>query len=219
MKRKACIVLNSPGIDGDAIRSSAKQSDIIIVADGAVQHIPDGIEPHIICGDFDSIDRRKAETRFPQSEYVHSLCQETSDLEKCITLAISREIVEVRVVGSLGGRLDHALGVLSVLELYHTRVSISLSDGMMQCIVLSGGEPKYASHVLEASAGDTISLVPRGDGAIVSLQGVEWQLEKERLVAGSRGISNKALGGAVSVQVYDGLVFFFHGSVQSMIGR
>jgi thiamine pyrophosphokinase len=218
MSRKACIVLNVPNIGTLDIASLAKGAELIIAADGAVRHLPDGCAPDVICGDFDSIQRAGALTRFPRSEHVQLDCQETNDFEKCIELAIARGANEILVLANLTGRIDHALVIVSVLERYHRKLAIVLHDGMMTCRVLSSEGDKECSYSPgDVACGDTISLIPRGDGASVTITGVEWPLHAETLTSGSRGLSNKALGETVSVTVHKGVLFFIHGAAGRLL--
>jgi thiamine pyrophosphokinase len=217
MSGKACIVLNAPDVGTLDIAAIAQGAELIIAADGAVRHLPEDFAPHVICGDFDSIKHAGALTRFPSSEYVQLDCQETNDFEKCLDLAIARGMNEILVGANLTGRIDHALVILSVLERYHRMVAIVLHDGMMTCRVLSSEGGKECSYYPgDVACGDTISLVPRGDGASVTITGVEWPLNAETLTAGSRGLSNKAASESVSVTVHKGVLFFIHGSAGCM---
>lgn len=182
----------------------------MIATDGAVNRLPPDITPHIICGDFDSIDFADAQRRFPTSELVRSACQETNDLEKCITLAIERGAKEITISCALGGRIDQTVTTLSLLERYHREVSIILYEEDHSCRVVSATNQSDTIFEITSNAGDTISLVPRGDGATVSLTSVRWPLTRELLTPGSRGVSNQALGTSVALTVHSGVVFLFH---------
>ena len=85
-----------------------------------------------------------------------------------------------------------------------------LYDHDRTCRVFSAQDAHEATFQLAANEGDTVSLVPRADGALVSLSHVQWPLTRERLVPGSRGVSNRAAGKAVTLTVHQGLVFLFH---------
>jgi thiamine pyrophosphokinase len=205
-------VINPPTLDPQAVKQQAACADIVVAADGAMQHVAHLTTPYIVCGDFDSIATAPTESeRFAGVEFVHNCCQETSDLEKCIRLALERGATEIAVVGNLSGRLDHALVVMSILERYHTQVPIELFDGQMRCKIVSatGGNP--AEYSVLVKVGDTISLIPRVDGTTVTLSGVQWPLTKEHLFAGSRGLSNKAVSSAVSLTVHSGVLCLVYG--------
>jgi thiamine pyrophosphokinase len=214
VKNRVCIIANTPHFDLDCVIQRIAQSDLVIATDGAANSLSEGLAPHIICGDFDSIDLPAARERFPQAELVHSTCQESNDLEKCIAVALSRQASEIAISCAMGGRLDQTVTTLSLLERYHREVPIVLHEGGRTCRVVSSSCSKDERLDVATGVGDTISLVPRGDGAVVSLANVRWPLSRERLVPGSRGVSNEATGSVVSLTVHEGVVFFFHAPCQ-----
>jgi thiamine pyrophosphokinase len=207
---KACIIANSPAFDLTCAGARMADSDLVIATDGAANRLPSEHAPDIICGDFDSIDLPAARNRFPLAELVHSTCQDTNDLEKCIALALTRGASTIAISCAMGGRIDQTATTLSILERYHREVQIVLHEDGRTCRVVSGGQSKEGRMDFKTDIGDTISLVPRGDGALVSLANVRWPLARERLVAGSRGVSNEATESLVSLTVHEGVVFFFH---------
>lgn len=217
--KKICIIANSPVFNLACVSARFTESDLAIATDGAANRLPAELAPDIICGDFDSIDESAARQLFPHAEYVKSSCQETNDLEKCIILAIARGASEIVLSCAMGGRLDQMVTTLSLLERYHREVSIVLYEGERMCRVASGDDRKEEALDIQVSKGDTVSLVPRSDGAIVSLANVRWPLHRERLDPGSRGVSNQATHDIVSLTVHRGIVFFFHAPPEGSISR
>jgi thiamine pyrophosphokinase len=210
MPTRACIIANTPTFNSSCATARASEADIIIATDGAANRLPADVTPHIICGDFDSIDIADAQRRFPTSELIRSACQETNDLEKCIALALERGVTQIAISCALGGRIDQTVTTLSLLERYHREVSIILYEETLSCRVVSSDNQQDTILEIPAATGDTISLVPRGDGATVSLAAVRWPLTRELLTPGSRGVSNEALGSSVALTVHSGVVFLFH---------
>lgn len=209
-KTKICIIANTPAFNVACAAARISESDLVIATDGAANCLPTELAPDLICGDFDSLDEAAARGRFPAAELVHSTCQETNDLEKCITLAMARGASEIVISCAMGGRLDQTVTTLSLVERYHREVPIVLYEGDHSCRVFSGSVGSEGDFNITTEKGDSVSLIPRGDGAIVSLVNVRWPLNRERLGAGSRGVSNEALGSVVSLTVHEGVVFFFH---------
>jgi thiamine pyrophosphokinase len=212
MPTRVCIIANTPTFYSSCATARASEADLVIATDGAANRLPAGVTPHIICGDFDSIDIADAQKRFPTSELIRSTCQETNDLEKCITVALARGAKQITISCALGGRIDQTVTTLSLLERYHRDVSIILYEEAHSCQVISSDNQIDTLIEIAATTGDTISLVPRGDGATVSLTSVRWPLTRELLTPGSRGVSNEALGSSVALTVHSGVVFLFHSS-------
>jgi thiamine pyrophosphokinase len=208
MNKRACIIANSPQFEVQESFEHAKKADLIIAADGAAKKLHSDLKPHIICGDFDSMDFDECVKLFPRAEWIRDTCQETNDLEKCIKLALSRGATDIGILCAQGGRLDHSLVTLSILERYHRDANIEFWCGQMVSRVFSAAEQEIA---VPAAAGDTISLIPRSDGAILTLSGVRWPLKRELLSSGSRGVSNLALQDTVHLTVHSGVVFFVMG--------
>lgn len=203
---RACIIANSPVFEREIALQRARASQLVIVADGGVARLPDELAPHIVCGDMDSHDPKRQSGRFPGAEWIHRPCQESNDLEKSIRIAIERGATEIDLVCAFGGRPDQTLMTLSVMELFQEQISIKLFHDGWQLQVCGAGQSSSGTLSLDLPANSPISLVTRGSEAIVTLDNVRWPLASERLTAGSRGLSNRALGGVVALTVHRGCV-------------
>lgn len=208
MSLRACIIANSPEFDEAAILKCAERADLVIAVDGAANRLPARVAPHVVCGDFDSIKRDEARARFPSSEFLHVPCQESNDLEKSVVVALERGASEIDVVSACGGLLEQTLTTISVIERYHERASFVLYHGDTRLHVMSSRGELPHSYSIPASDGARVSLIPRHNEAVVTLSNVQWPLRAEPLNPGSRGVSNRALGGAVDVIVHQGSLLF-----------
>ena len=75
-------------------------------------------------GDLDSISE---ESRKKYSDLlIHNTDQETNDLTKAVTRAISQDIKSVAIIGATGKREDHTLGNISLLQDYHKQISVRM---------------------------------------------------------------------------------------------
>ena len=79
---RACIITNSPQVSATAIEQQSARADLVIVTDGAAHLLPEGVRTHVICGDFDSIDRGAAEKRFSSAEFIHQDAHSIKDIMK-----------------------------------------------------------------------------------------------------------------------------------------
>ena len=177
----------------------------LVALDGAAEKLPKGVEPTLICGDFDSLDLPNARRRFPNAEFVELADQDENDLEKALRLLLSRGAQEVLLCSVLGGRPDQNLANLGVMVRHHTALSLCALHRGYECRVASPGRPLR----LVLNEGDQVSVVPFGVDATVSLDGVRWPLAGQLLRTGSHGVSNVALGGEVLVSPESGAVFVF----------
>ena len=206
---RALLIANGDPPSARLAQHERDHAHLVLAVDGgaATAHRL-GIEPHIVCGDFDSISLAAAGTLFPRAEIVELPDQELADLEKAVLLALERGAQEIIILGALGGRGDHALGALLTLTRF----------GPPGCVRLLGeGETVYGipasvdetEVLLACRTGDTVSVFAAG-GAVVSISGVKWPLTGTYLPPGTRGVSNEAAGGEVRVASRDGSVLIFH---------
>lgn len=203
---RACIIANSPSFECHTALRLAGLADLVIVADGAIERVPQELVPHIVCGDMDSHDPQTHASRFPTTEWIHRPCQESNDLEKAITIATERGAKSIDVVCAFGGRLDQTLMTLSVIELFHTEIPITLHHDGWEVSICSASGMGAGTCALTLRADALLSLVVRSQVASVSIANVRWARSQEVLKPGSRGLSNRSLGGVVTTTVHDGCV-------------
>ncbi len=203
---RVCIIANSPDFEEQSVLARAREAALVIVTDGAIERIPAQLAPHIVCGDMDSHDPKVHGHRFPDTEWVNVACQESNDLEKAIRIAIQRGATEVELLCSFGGRIDQTLITLSVMEAFSDAMPITLFHNGWEVRMCGVSESRAGTHSCDLVPEALVSLIVRGDKAVVSLDNVQWPLTKEVLSPGSRGLSNRALGGVVTLTVEHGCV-------------
>jgi thiamine pyrophosphokinase len=202
---RVLIVSNGSDVDPEFLRPLQAEHDLTVVTDGAV-HCLRGVVPDVVCGDFDSIDRERAEATYPNALYVHLPDQNSCDLEKAIVFALERGASSITLVGVFGGRIDFSFATLSVLLRYYTEVPLCVLHERSSVWVLGDGSQYNNPLSFAARAGDTVSILPIAQASRVTVKNVEWPLDSETMTPGSRGVSNKALGGLVEVEVSEGPV-------------
>ncbi|MDO5783657.1 MAG: thiamine diphosphokinase [Eubacteriales bacterium] len=111
----ALIVASAPEENYAYVKQLARQADYIICADGGTRHTAAcGIRPDLVIGDFDSGSR-------PEGVEVIALQPEKddSDLMCCTKEAVRRGAHQILYACASGGRIDHFLSNLSLLEYLH----------------------------------------------------------------------------------------------------
>lgn len=188
----------------------AAKHDLLIATDGAANHAPTlGIVPHIISGDFDSIEAETARQAFPEAQFLPTPDQEFADLEKAIHLAQERGATTITIVGAFGGRIDHTLGGIALLLRYQREIAVTLIDDRAQMWLLAA-EAASETFTFPAMPGDTISLFALDAGVYVTAQGVKWPLRDELLAIGTRGVSNVAEAETVRLAARGGRLVVCH---------
>jgi thiamine pyrophosphokinase len=202
---RVLILANGEPPSPTLLRGLAAEHDLLIAVDGAVRFAAQSdITPDIISGDFDSVSLAEARRFFPEAECVATPDQNRADLEKAILLAQSRGATAITLTGATGRRLDHTLGSLVLLLRYGAEVPLSLvEDGT----VIRAVSRRWQ---FPTQPGDTISLISPEGRARVTLLGVQWPLQDERLSVGTQGISNVAVGREVTVEVTGGTILVCH---------
>jgi thiamine pyrophosphokinase len=207
---KALLVGASPTEGSSALVALlAAQSDLVVAVDGGgTVCLAAGVTPDVLLGDLDSIDPADADRleragvllqRFPTEK-------DATDLELALDYVAGAGAREVTATAISGGRLDHILGNLGALR---ARVGLQpriVEPDLAAWMLGEGGRSALRLMGVEA----TVSLVPLGEGAVVSVDGVRWPLNRARLEpCGTLGISNRIVsprGAFVAVESGEVLV-------------
>jgi thiamine pyrophosphokinase len=208
---RTLIFANGPLSDPQLVRDLLQPDDWVIAANGGAQHcLTLNIQPDVIIGDFDSLEKSELETfRKAGSKLIpHDRHKDQNDLELALLHAQSNGSKEVLVFGAIGNRWDQTLANLLLpasSELSHIRVWFM--DGPQRATILRWGQ----GIEFEGQPGDLVSLVPLGGSAMgVRTEGLEYPLDGETLLFGSsRGISNTMLRNKASVQLETGVLVLF----------
>lgn len=209
--RRAILFAN--GIDPKKGMLKFSAEDYLIAVDAGLHHLfSRGFLPHLLVGDLDSINpedlnkciERGVETlRFPPEK-------DETDLELALIEGVKRGFHEIVIAFGLGGRIDHSLGNLALLNHPLSKETfIHFDDGQTEVLLLNDRRLTWVTHT---SPGDLISLIPwQEDVTGVRSEGLEYPLNGETLFSGrTRGISNLALGEYVSVSREAGSLLFIH---------
>jgi len=160
-----------------------------------------GIPADLIIGDLDSY---RTEAAY-QGRMIHDPDQETNDLEKALHHAASMNATRVDVLGASGGRLDHTLKNLSVLQQMNNRFDrLAFFDQTLYSRIL----PQDFSISLPPD--HLVSLFPlSGKVTGITTSGLTFPLHDEDLENGRRdGSSNKTQDGDIRIQHTSGTLLF-----------
>lgn len=214
MAERAILILANGdwGLDEDLtrLRSLVRKADHIVAADGALDHaIRCDIKANTLIGDLDSLlDSTQLEDRFPGMEVLrYPEDKDWTDLELAIDWALEQAPASIAVFGATGGRIDHTMANLALLEKgLHSGIPIKLISGNESICLIQG-----AFTLEDAEVGDRVSLLPISLFATASTQGLKYALTSEKLFRGQgRGISNVVVSTPVSVDVESGVLAVVH---------
>lgn len=190
---KACILLNGKIEDLNFLKKTIdkKNYDYIICADGGANFLYKiKVVPDYILGDLDSLEL-KAKNYFKEKGVSFKKFPERkneTDAQLCIHLAKGLGVVDIDLLGALGGRIDHTVANINLM--YYIK-KLGLNP------VIKNN--KEDLHMIESEyidifgkKGDTISVLPvNGDSTGITLEGLEYPLKDATIEYGDPiGISN-----------------------------
>ncbi len=193
----ALLLLNGALPRPALVKRLARGCRALVCADGGARHAARlGLRPDFVVGDMDSLPSPLPRS-WKKTLYWCDFDPERSDLEKALSFLSELGCARLYVAGALGGRLDHALVNLKVLEAFAVRTPTALLDeGLAQGL----GPGKYR---LALEPGTTFSLLAATKTARVTLEGARYPLSRSLLRPGSRGLSNQAVG-PVALTIHSG---------------
>ena len=207
---RAVIFVNGVLEDPQRAAGLLRADDWLVAVDGGLRHLQAlGRTPHVLIGDLDSVDAEGIAwveasggrvLRYPPEK-------NDTDLELALVLARTEGYTTIRLIGALGGRVDHLLGNLGLLAqpaLENLDVRI-MDPGIEIFLIRERAE-------IEGRAGDLVSLLPLfGIASGVRTVGLQYPLQAESLLPyRTRGISNVMLGERAAVSLEAGLLLCVH---------
>ncbi len=162
-----------------------RSADLLICCDGAADKlIAEGMVPHVIVGDMDSVSD---EVRVQYTSImIQSDDQENNDLTKAVHYCIEKRYSSVTILGATGMREDHTLGNISLMLDYYPRIEVQIISDYGVFSLLHNGE-QYASFV-----GEKISIFSIDSKVRVSSTGLKYPLNKLQLSSWYRATLNEA---------------------------
>lgn len=197
--------------DLEQLRLTASQAFLVVAADGGARHLfAAEVPPNAVVGDLDSIGDDVLEWCKGRGAEIHAYPPEKddTDLQLALAFCLVRGATSIVVAGALGGRIDHTLGNIALLE--------SMGDLGAPCTLVDGSTEvrlvgRCATFV--GSPGDILSLIPL-DRAVtgVTTRGLRYGLNAGILTRGGTpsGVSNEFIGREVRVEAEGGVLLAVH---------
>lgn len=120
------------------------QNDLIIAADSGYNNASRlGVRPGLLLGDLDSIDRKKLAP--DELEHIEKIIvpaiKDDTDTQLAVDTALERGADEIIIIGGLGGRLDHTLSTVFLLEYIKDKGARGvITDGRNRVQIMESGE-------------------------------------------------------------------------------
>ena len=205
---RAVIISGGSIDDYGCARSLIDGGDCVICADSGIVHCEKmGITADLIVGDFDSCDAGTAlELRSAKGAKTEVLqCEkDDTDTEHALMCACKMGFKNILILGALGGRADHTLANIFMLEKLNSlgvRAQIANENNVIEFL-------RNSSVTVKADGFKYVSVVPVSETANgVTLTGFKYPLADAVMHrASTLGISNEITGAYGTVTVRDGSV-------------
>ena len=199
MSRHALVITGGP-VPRDL--GTLPAADMVIAADEGFDNARDlGIHVDLLVGDLDSASPGAAHQA--QAVERHPVDKDETDLELALAAALNAGMESVTVIGTIGGRVDHALGNILIMAADRwadLRIHLRI-DGTRAWVVRDRVE-------VHGTVDNLVSLLAVGGQATgVTTTGLAWPLSNGVLEPGAGlGLSNRLAGPTATVEVGTGVV-------------
>ena len=195
-------ILTGGVIHPDNIHITPAEGDLIIAADSGLNNAKVlNLTVNVVVGDYDSLGHTP-EVDAGVEVITVSTEKDVTDTQLAVELALARGSTEIIIIGGLGGRLDHTLSNLAILEdLADKRVRAVIEDGQNRVRLL-----RNDSTILPRSGYTYVSLLaldPLCKG--VEIEGVKYPLKGAKLERKFQyAVSNEITGNCCFISVRKG---------------
>lgn len=198
------IIINGPLPSRELLESERAKADLIIAANGGANRAHDvGLRADFVVGDLDSMDE-DLRTLWPDTKFVHRPSQYATDFEKALQLALEHGATAAEVIGVSGGRFDHQLTNLNIMQRFSQKLALTCldDDGFGQFV--------RRRVTLPTTPGQQITLSAFQKASGITTSGLKYPLENGTLEWGvNDGQSNEAVASEVTISIRRGVLFVF----------
>ncbi|WP_419841525.1 thiamine diphosphokinase [Candidatus Poriferisodalis sp.] len=182
----------------------------VIAVDRGLHHaLRLGLRPHVVVGDFDSVDPRVLQRTRDQWPDVlvrrHHRDKAHSDLDMALSFAWGLDPAEVALIAGGGGRLDHLLTSMTMLA--RPRYAVLPLTAYVDANVVRAATAGMRME-LPVGDGNLMTLLAVGGTAHLHTSGLRWNLTPETPLhcATSLGLSNEFTDQSAGILVESGTV-------------
>lgn len=201
--QNTCLILLSymECVTPDMAQELAESADYIIAADGGQNRAREfGLQPDCVIGDFDSTTLNED---FDCLYITYPAEKDLTDTEAALTHALEKGCRNVILLGGMGGRLDHTMGNIGLLDKYYNSFDhMEFIDGKNRMELL-----KDSGRTLKRDAWykyfGLVSLNAEASG--IDIRGAKYELTGASLErASTLGVSNEFSEDTVEICVREG---------------
>ena len=192
----------------EAITERPEGDDLVIAADSGYENASRlGATVSHLIGDFDSFPGGDPEKSLPGTVEILRVPAEkdATDTQLAVGFALEKGATELIIIGGLGGRLDHTLSNLAILEdLDRAHVRAVITDGQSRVRFI-----RSTSYLLARSGYRYLSIIAADETVKgVSVEGCKYPLKNAKLNRTFQyAVSNEITGNCALVSVRKGGIY------------
>ena len=183
--KKILMVLGGDPPTEDLLSWYQQETDLSVAVDSGFQAFRQaGLSPDMLIGDLDSCgDFNTADFRNLKVKLIEIPDQEKTDFQKALSFIQSESSPEkIIILGALGKRTDHLINNFSILSAIPEKIEVVIDSAKEWIQRVNKNKPV----IIKGRGGSTVSLIPQGDGTVVSSTGLKWDLNKDHLSMGGK---------------------------------
>ncbi len=194
---KKALIIGSGSFNPETINFD--EYTFIAGCDGGTQYLSDaGVVPHMIMGDFDSLDTSVIMEMFMLGVARHGLPTEKdfTDMKGTMDFVAEFDYDQIDFYGATGTRLDHSLGNMMLLfDLREKGIKGRIVDSNNIITCISAEKEPAALELTDIPEGWYVSFIPVGECKGVSIKGLKYETDEVDLgiANATMAISNEAL--------------------------
>ena len=179
-----------------------QDADTVICCDGAVRNLlKNGMEPHYILGDLDSIDNN-LKNKYKE-RIIELPGQDENDLRKAIAWVENNGVKKASILGATGKRDDHSLANIFTLLQYPSSLEITMYSNYGIFSVVQG------QHKFDSFTGQQISLFSTDSNIEVTSNNLKYNLNNKMLTTLYCGSLNEAIHGSFTLTISHGRILVY----------
>lgn len=203
--QNTCLILLSymECVTPDMAQDLAETADYIIAADGGQNRAREfGLQPNCVIGDFDSTT---LDEDFDCIYITYPAEKDLTDTEAALTHALEKGCRNVILLGGMGGRLDHTMGNIGLLDKYYSSFDhMEFIDGKNRMELLKDSDRTLKRDARYKYFG-LVSLNAEASG--IDIRGAKYELTGASLErASTLGVSNEFKEDTVEICVQEGIL-------------
>ena len=187
---KRCVIIGGAPIENyERIKKFLQDDDFYIYCDSGLNHIDSlGKKPNLIVGDFDS----HSNPNMNVETIVLPRAKDDTDTTFAAKQGIERGFEEFILIGVTGGRIDHTLGNIYLLQyLYKHGKKGILIDNFSECEIIDSS-PAYVKDCYPYFSLVNISGIAKG----ITIKNAKFPLDNAEIIPEYQyGVSNEVLKG------------------------